>query len=1115
MVLFSSSLFFTQKKTKTTNHFQQLNCGHSVETNSTMNQSPSSPITASNTVQRDFTPIHCFRQSVDNAVLFLFAEGGKTIVCNCLSSFETTNIQKIELHLKTYHKHAQVNQDELHSFVNQCDNMAATSFLQYVPMDITNIFQMKEGEASVLDEATWCLHCGCCYGNSKSVSRCKCVQSALAVVSAVVCGKTRRFSPIPITFPQDEIQQLKTLIDRRVYRIAEPKTLQVIELEAEVGVLRAALKASTQQSRVVLFTADKFDAFANHSLSSIKLNTEEEHILTLLKMNKTTQQELNNLYALANQKHRELDMSTVSALHKLNAMLETLSVVNQADLFAVSSGGNREGMGGAVKEVTNRTLETYVQFSLIKVIRIFYHSNVGGFKTRVDDIVAQSMVEPFDLHRQLEPIILQVVYDELINVADSVVLAQRVKLLGGLFLRVGNTDFQGEVEDEEDDFDNDVSSSEEEEDNNDRGHGFNLVGENANVVDSVKAGRICAGLRFCFNAVLAGAFRFQDVEREFGVFVLGHAAREMMRLVNKWLSDCRKLQNTKTVEKNAVAFESNVFVTRYDRLTLDDFRAAEMNCRIRLFHLFETELGRFVSWGECETVMRALLFEQVNEADWSISLVNNEISLLGNGFNRVARCVEEAMLENQERVVFLAQQLKVVLGAWIHLTSTCLLRGPALFNLHASVNNASLGNVNVQTGGMFGSYSYMEVSGFSSKHRGKEEIHGVLTPRVSKIAALVFALFPKVFVDGFAKTWVENVQDTTQRELYFNHFQQLIFRQTSLLELNCTVEQLQTPFGELTWEERNNLLKQQSLRKFECDLTLILQEVFNLSTMSLGLIRRLMSNFNNQAFNLLKHERQAGLFAPFHATLVDQTLENVATLIEAGNVNSLGDGAGHTQQTFQKHYAAHGQGTRLNIYLFNQSSALAKTKLAIFRDFSGLENGNGSLLQVWRQSKLPLPVMGDLIEEIQELVSERGRVQLTKEQQILVASSIENRDIVCRLQCGSGKTFVNLLCASVYQAGVFVFLSPTRALQQSVLQECAKLGICCELYVAGAHQFVSATCWNETGPIRVVAVVFDSSVSHGFLSWVGAMSKRNLINRLVIDEAHLIFESATYRPSVS
>jgi superfamily II DNA helicase RecQ len=29
------------------------------------------------------------------------------------------------------------------------------------------------------------------------------------------------------------------------------------------------------------------------------------------------------------------------------------------------------------------------------------------------------------------------------------------------------------------------------------------------------------------------------------------------------------------------------------------------------------------------------------------------------------------------------------------------------------------------------------------------------------------------------------------------------------------------------------------------------------------------------------------------------------------------------------------------------------------------------------------------------------------------------------------------------------------------------------------------------------------------------MSKRNLINRLVIDEAHLIFESATYRPSVS
>lgn len=140
---------------------------------------------------------------------------------------------------------------------------------------------------------------------------------------------------------------------------------------------------------------------------------------------------------------------------------------------------------------------------------------------------------------------------------------------------------------------------------------------------------------------------------------------------------------------------------------------------------------------------------------------------------------------------------------------------------------------------------------------------------------------------------------------------------------------------------------------------------------------------------------------------------------------------------------------------------------------------------------------------------------MTAAQENIVINSIDNKDIVLRLPCGGGKTVVNLQIAAAHTRGFTVFIVPTKALQESVAIECKTQNIQCELYHAASQEFTLAKNWNPLSQTRVVVAVFDSSVGGFLVNFMRETSRKQLVNRIVIDEIHIYYESANFRPAVS
>jgi superfamily II DNA or RNA helicase len=117
-------------------------------------------------------------------------------------------------------------------------------------------------------------------------------------------------------------------------------------------------------------------------------------------------------------------------------------------------------------------------------------------------------------------------------------------------------------------------------------------------------------------------------------------------------------------------------------------------------------------------------------------------------------------------------------------------------------------------------------------------------------------------------------------------------------------------------------------------------------------------------------------------------------------------------------------------------------------------------------------------------------------------------DVTLQLGCNTGKTAGMLLTAAQYKQGI---LSPTKALVQSIAQTCHAKAVNYLVYTHGNGDFPSA--FNRPAyqrDVRVVVVVYDSGFSFGL---IGQRIERNLLNRIVVDEAHTIVDS--YRKVMS
>jgi superfamily II DNA helicase RecQ len=106
---------------------------------------------------------------------------------------------------------------------------------------------------------------------------------------------------------------------------------------------------------------------------------------------------------------------------------------------------------------------------------------------------------------------------------------------------------------------------------------------------------------------------------------------------------------------------------------------------------------------------------------------------------------------------------------------------------------------------------------------------------------------------------------------------------------------------------------------------------------------------------------------------------------------------------------------------------------------------------------------------------------------------------------GTGKSMIFMLPASLSPGGVTVVIAPLNALRDSLQDRCDTLGIPCAK-------------WDGRRPpywASIVLVTPESAVTKGFSRFIDEKRMLQQLDRIVIDECHVLLESsATWRPDV-
>lgn len=111
-----------------------------------------------------------------------------------------------------------------------------------------------------------------------------------------------------------------------------------------------------------------------------------------------------------------------------------------------------------------------------------------------------------------------------------------------------------------------------------------------------------------------------------------------------------------------------------------------------------------------------------------------------------------------------------------------------------------------------------------------------------------------------------------------------------------------------------------------------------------------------------------------------------------------------------------------------------------------------------------------------------------------------NSPLVVILPPSGGKSLLFQLPASLPGARVTIVVLPFLALIQNLKARCEKLGISC------SH-------WTRMRPKRaqVVLVIAEIAVSDSFLTFVSDLQVAGRLDRIVVDECHVVFTSTSYR----
>lgn len=228
---------------------------------------------------------------------------------------------------------------------------------------------------------------------------------------------------------------------------------------------------------------------------------------------------------------------------------------------------------------------------------------------------------------------------------------------------------------------------------------------------------------------------------------------------------------------------------------------------------------------------------------------------------------------------------------------------------------------------------------------------------------------------------------------------------------------------------------------------------------------------------------------------------------------ALAEMSNHTYQTFNHAYA--GTTTLTMSALLNRNYRASESWRAFFR-FDQILQGkrprglSGALTpQVVSLSKRAKQRQGaysevDLLVAARKLVgnpSLQFRVPGQRKGVLAVLGPRPAEQVVLVSGTGSGKSLVFLAGTAVTDARTTLLILPTVALRGDMLRRCRQVGI---------RPLVWTVSSTQAAPLVIVSV--EAACTESFLTYARMLARRQDLDRIVIDEAHLTITASDYRP---
>ncbi|KAF5544142.1 recQ family helicase [Fusarium napiforme] len=109
--------------------------------------------------------------------------------------------------------------------------------------------------------------------------------------------------------------------------------------------------------------------------------------------------------------------------------------------------------------------------------------------------------------------------------------------------------------------------------------------------------------------------------------------------------------------------------------------------------------------------------------------------------------------------------------------------------------------------------------------------------------------------------------------------------------------------------------------------------------------------------------------------------------------------------------------------------------------------------------------------------------------------------LVVILPTGGGKSLVFMVPALLPDAGITIVVTPYKLLKEQLVPRCQNAGIHCQMWPEARTTFP-----------RVTVVSAEAAVTDSFLQWAAELSSKGRLDRVVIDECHVVITAGeTYR----